>query len=65
MCIRMCMHMYVYGHAVLCTNGFCLYVCVTITVICTFPLQNFQDGLRTNEQCFGKAAEGHCHNAWS
>ena len=40
-CIRMCMHMYVYGHAVLCTNGVCSYVCVAITVICTFPLQNF------------------------
>ena len=66
-CIRMWMHMYIYGHAVLCTNGVGLYVCVTITVMCTFPLQNFEDCLRPNGRCFGKrmAAEGHCCNTQS
>ena len=40
-CACICMSWCAYGHAVLCTIGVCLYVCVTITVMCTFPLHNF------------------------
>ena len=64
--IRMCMHLWPCKFYA-CTNGVCLYVCVTITVMGTSPLQNMEDGLQPNQRCFRRrmAAEVHCRNTWS